>query len=164
MKTQQQIEKFIETVENLIPKLEEKQLEYLRQGNEFGFNVMKDKIKERLIELNTVRWVLDNSSINEECVAMEAQELKRFESVYQPSKEITFCCIRKQYVQLSTEENHTEIVDHANDSLMVWKAAKSQANKHFEEFIDQAIEDSACADERQSLQYLLDEFKEQNND
>lgn len=45
-----------------------------------------------------------------------------------------------------------------------WQAAKHQANKHFEEFIDQAIEDSACADERQSLQYLLDEFKEQNND
>lgn len=62
MKTQQQIEKFIETVENLIPKLEEKQLEYLRQGDEFGFNVLKDKIKERLIELNTVRWVLDNST------------------------------------------------------------------------------------------------------
>ena len=109
MKTQQQIEKFIETVENLIPKLEEKQLEYLRQGNEFGFNVMKGKVKERLIELNTVRWVLDDST---------------------------------------------------NDMEEV----KSQANKHFEEFIDQAIEDSACADERRSLQYLLDEFKEQNND
>lgn len=62
MKTQHQIEKFIETIENLIPKLEEKKLEYLQQGNEFGFNVMKDKIKERLIELNTVRWVLDNTT------------------------------------------------------------------------------------------------------
>lgn len=62
MKTQQQIEKFIETVENLILKLEEKKLEYLQQGNEFGFNVMKEKIKERLIELNTVRWVLDNTT------------------------------------------------------------------------------------------------------
>ena len=91
MKTQQQIEKFIETVENLIPKLEEKKLEYLRQGDEFGFNVMKDKIKERMIELNTVRWVIDNSSINEKCVSMDAQELNQFESVYQPSKEITFC-------------------------------------------------------------------------
>ena len=125
--SQQQIEKFIGTVENLIPKFEEKKLEYSRQGDEFGFNVMKDKIKERLIELNTVRWVLDNSSINEECVSMDAQELKRFESVYQPSKEITFCWLRKQYVQLSTEENHTEIVDRANDSLLVWKAAKLQA-------------------------------------
>ena len=95
MKTQQQIEKFIETVENLIPKLEEKKLEYLRQGDEFGFNVMTGKIKERMIELNTVRWVIDNSSINEKCVA---------------------------------------------------------------------IEDSACADERQSLQSLLDEIKEQNNE
>ena len=164
MKTQQQIEKFIGTVENLIPKFEEKKLEYSRQGDEFCFNVMKDKIKERLIELNTVRWVLDNSSINEECVSMDAQELNQFESVYQPSKEITFCWLRKQYVQLSTEENHTDIVDHANDSLLVWKAAKAQANKSFEDFIDQAIEDSACADERQSLQSLLDEFKEQNND
>ena len=62
MKTQQQIEKFVETVENLIPKLEEKKLEYLRQGNEFGLNVMKEKIKERLVELNTARWVLDNST------------------------------------------------------------------------------------------------------
>jgi hypothetical protein len=34
----------------------------------------------------------------------------------------------------------------------------------FEVFIYQVIEDSACADERRSLQYLLDEFKEQNND
>ena len=67
-------------------------------------------------------------------------------------------------MQLSTEENHTEIVDHANDSLLVWKAAKAQANKNFEDFIDQAIEDSACADERRSLQSLLDEFKEQNNE
>lgn len=107
---------------------------------------------------------MTNSITNEECITMDIQELKQFESVYQPSKEIAFCWLRKQYVQLSTEENHTEIVDHANDSLMVWKAAKAQANKHFEEFIDQAIEDSACADERCSLQSLLDEFKEQNND
>jgi len=62
MKTQQQIENFIGNVENLIQKLEEKKLEYLRQGDEFGFNVMKEKIKERLIELNTVRWVLDNTT------------------------------------------------------------------------------------------------------
>ena len=107
---------------------------------------------------------MNNSITNEECITMDAQELKRFESVYQPSKEITFCWLRKQYVQLSTEENCTDIVDHANDSLLIWKAAKAQANKHFEEFIEQAIEDSACADERQSLQYLLDEFQELNND
>ena len=41
-----------------------------------------------------------------------------------------------------------------------WQAAKAQANKQFENFIDQAIEDSACADERRSLQYLLDEFRD----
>ena len=40
----------------------------------------------------------------------------------------------------------------------MWKAAKAQANKNFEDFIDQAIEDSACADERRSLQSLLDEL------
>ena len=95
---------------------------------------------------------------------MNIQELNQFESVYQPSKEIAFCWGVKKYVQLSVEENHTDIVDHANDLLRIWQAAKAQANKHFEEFIDQAIEDSACADERQSLQSLLDEFKEQNND
>ena len=51
-----------------------------------------------------------------------------------------------------------------NTTWEAWQAAKAQANKNFEDFIDQSIEDSACADERQSLQFLLDEFKEQNND
>ena len=91
---------------------------------------------------------------------MNIQELNQFESVYQPSKEIAFCWGVKKYVQLSVEENHTDIVDHANDLLRIWQAAKAQANKHFENFIDQAIEDSACADERQSLQALLDEFQD----
>lgn len=58
---------------------------------------------------------------------MDIQELRQFESVYKPSKEVAFCWLRKQYVQLSTEENHTEIVDHANYSLRIWQAAKSQA-------------------------------------
>lgn len=40
-----------------------------------------------------------------------------------------------------------------------WKAAKAQASKQFENFIDQAIEDSACADERRSLQTLLEDFQ-----
>ena len=57
---------------------------------------------------------------------MDIKELKQFESVYQPSKEIAFCWLRKQYVQLSTEENHAEVVDHANDSLRIWQAAKAQ--------------------------------------
>ena len=47
-----------------------------------------------------------------------------------------------------------------NISWVVWQAAKAQANKQFEKFIDQAIEDSACADERRSLQALLDEFQD----
>lgn len=58
---------------------------------------------------------------------MDIHELKQFESVYQPSKEVAFCWLRKQYVQLSTEENHTEITDRANDSLRIWQAAKAQA-------------------------------------
>lgn len=58
---------------------------------------------------------------------MDIQELNQFESAYQPSKEVAFCWLRKQYVQLSTEENHTEIVDHANDLLRIWQAAKAQA-------------------------------------
>lgn len=58
---------------------------------------------------------------------MDIHELKQFESVYQPSKEIAFCWLRKQYVQLSTEENHAEVVDHANDSLRIWQATKAQA-------------------------------------
>ncbi|MCA4780291.1 hypothetical protein IF090_11715 [Acinetobacter towneri] len=58
---------------------------------------------------------------------MDIQELNQFESVYQPSKEIAFCWGAKKYVQLSVEENHTEIVDHANDSLRIWQAAKAQA-------------------------------------
>ena len=58
---------------------------------------------------------------------MDIHELGQFESVYKPSKEVAFCWFRKQYVQLSTEENHTEIANHANDSLRIWKEAKAQA-------------------------------------
>ena len=58
---------------------------------------------------------------------MDIQELKQFESVYQPSKEVAFCWGVKRYVQISVEENHTEIVDHANDSLRIWQTAKAQA-------------------------------------
>ena len=58
---------------------------------------------------------------------MDIQELNQFESVYQPSKEITFCWGVKKYVQLCLEQDHTDIVDHANDSLRIWQAAKAQA-------------------------------------
>ena len=53
---------------------------------------------------------------------------------------------------------------HTQTSWEAWQAAKAQAKKQFENFIDQAIEDSACADERRSLQNLLDEFQESAND
>lgn len=52
---------------------------------------------------------------------------------------------------------HSYVYEFAN---AIEQAAKAQANKQFEDFIDQAIEDSACADERRSLQALLDEFQE----
>ena len=58
---------------------------------------------------------------------MDIHELGQFESVYKPSKEVAFCWFRKQYVQLSTEEDHTEIANHANDSLRIWKEAKAQS-------------------------------------
>ena len=47
-----------------------------------------------------------------------------------------------------------------NISWEAWQAAKAKANKQFENFIDQAIEDSACADERRSLQALLEDFQD----
>ena len=47
MKTKEQVVIFIKTLEDLIPKLKLKQQEYLIQGNEFGYNVLKDKIKEQ---------------------------------------------------------------------------------------------------------------------
>ena len=52
---------------------------------------------------------------------------------------------------------HSYVYEFAN---AIEQAAKAQANKQFENFIDQAIEDSACIDERRSLQYLLDEFRD----
>ena len=65
---------------------------------------------------------------------------------------------------LTHPDNLTIIAYEENIMFDAWQAAKAQANKQFENFIDQAIEDSACADERRSLQRLLDEFKEQAND
>ena len=60
-------------------------------------------------------------------VVADIQELKQFESMYQPSKEIAFCWGVKKYVQLCLEQDHTDIVDHANDSLRIWQAAKAKA-------------------------------------
>ena len=66
MKTQKQVENFIETLGILIPKLKVKQAEYLEQGNEFGYNIMKERVKERMIELNTARWFLDDNTDDKE--------------------------------------------------------------------------------------------------
>ena len=35
----------------------------------------------------------------------------------------------KKYVQLCLEQDYTDIVDHANDSLRIWQAAKAEAHK-----------------------------------
>lgn len=56
---------------------------------------------------------------------MDIHELKQFESVYQPSKEIAFCWGVKKYVQLSNEDNDSEIVDYANQCWELWQAAKA---------------------------------------
>ena len=64
-----------------------------------------------------------------------------------------------------------ESVDAINKQWATWcaclglacleiEAAKTQANKQFESFLNQAIEDSACADERRSLQVLLEDFQD----
>ena len=87
------------------------------------------------------------------------KEREAFESWF--SKE--FRCDEWEYNPFS----HIEFNDIAayscstvNAAWAAWQAAKAQASKQFENFIDQAIEDSACIDERRSLQYLLDEFRD----
>lgn len=64
------------------------------------------------------------------------------------------------YDQQDGDDDYQEALGEINLGWNAWQAAKAQANKQFEGFIDQAIEDSACADERRSLQCLLDEFRE----
>ena len=84
---------------------------------------------------------------------MNIKELEQFESVYQPSKEITFCWGVKKYVQLSVEENHTDIADHANDSLRIWQAAKAQA-----------IPDGFVVVSTKDLNIIYDQIKDWNTD
>ena len=60
-----------------------------------------------------------------------------------------------------THPDNLDITSYEENIMFdAWQAAKAQADKQFEKFIDQAIEDSACADERRSLQALLDEFQD----
>lgn len=72
----------------------------------------------------------------------------------------------QQYIALDSEmELQVDEFNELWDAFRAgWQAAKAQANKQFENFIDQAIEDSACADERRSLQALLDEFQDLAHD
>ena len=63
-----------------------------------------------------------------------------------------------------THPDNLDITSYEENIMFdAWQAAKAKANKQFENFIDQAIEDSACKDERRSLQRLLDEFLEQTH-
>lgn len=93
---------------------------------------------------------------------MDIHGLKQFESVYQPSKEIAFCWLRKQYVQLSTEENHSEVVDHANDSLRIWQAAKAHETKKLEGCVVVPVELSESIAEKLALEKV--EKPRQEND
>lgn len=55
------------------------------------------------------------------------EERKAFEALYKPCDRIAFCFGLKKYVQLSREDNDSEIVDHANQCWELWQAAKAQA-------------------------------------
>lgn len=55
------------------------------------------------------------------------EERKAFEALYKPCDRIAFCFGLKKYVQLSMEDNDSEIVDHANQCWELWQAAKAQA-------------------------------------
>lgn len=93
------------------------------------------------------------------------KEREAFQECYKTSRDYKFYVRHEMSEKQIFEFKEGKYsVDCVNHSWKMWQAAKAQANKNFEEFIDQAIEDSACADERRSLQSLLDEFKEQNND
>lgn len=93
------------------------------------------------------------------------KEREAFQECYRTSRDYKFYVRHEMSEkQIFEFKRGKYVVDCVNWGWGMWQSAKSQANKHFEEFIDQAIEDSACADERQSLQYLLDEFKEQNDE
>lgn len=63
MKTEEEVKDFIETLETLIPKLEERQLQYGLEGNQYGWKTLKEKIKERKVELNAAYWFLSESPI-----------------------------------------------------------------------------------------------------
>ena len=55
------------------------------------------------------------------------KERETFEVLYKPCDRIAFCFGLKKYVQLSREDNDSEIVDHANQCWELWQGAKSQA-------------------------------------
>lgn len=55
------------------------------------------------------------------------KERETFEALYKPCDRIAFCFGLKKYVQLSREDNDSEIVDHANQCWELWQAAKTQA-------------------------------------
>lgn len=64
----------------------------------------------------------------------------------------------QQYVAIDFEM--TLQVEEFNEHWDTFRAGWQAANKQFESFLNQAIEDSACADERRSLQVLLEDFQD----
>lgn len=54
------------------------------------------------------------------------EDREAFEVLYKPCDRIAFCFGLKKYVQLSREDNDSEIVDHANQCWELWQAAKAQ--------------------------------------
>lgn len=103
MKTEQEVKDFIERLETLIPKLEERQLQYGLEGNQFAWETLKDKIKERKVELNTAYWFLSASSVK--CIKHEFIATTRLCTICGKSK----------------SEFITEKVKAQQDELKKWK-------------------------------------------
>ena len=89
------------------------------------------------------------------------KEREAFQECYKTSRDYKFY-VRHEMSdkQIFEFKGGKYVVNCVNHGWWMWQAAKAQANKQFANFIDQAIEDSACADERRSLQVLLEDFQD----
>ena len=73
---------------------------------------------------------------------------------------IQFNELENIYEMIEWDGEYDDALNELNSSWCTWQAAKASANQQFESFLNQAIEDSACADERRSLQVLLEDFQD----
>lgn len=105
MKTEE-VKVFIETLETLIPKLEERQLQYGLEGNQFAWKTLKERIKERKVELNTAYWFLSESLVK--CIEHEFIATTRLCAICGKSK----------------SEFITEKVKAQQDELKKWKEVR----------------------------------------